>query len=83
MTKSSLHRRCLLARGPTALRPTIAYNMLRDCKIQPGDIVVDPLCGGGSVPIEVLFYLKIIILYKNDLPIFEYQKNSYILELVG
>ena len=26
--------------------------MLQLANIQPGDIVVDPMCGGGSIPIE-------------------------------
>jgi 23S rRNA G2445 N2-methylase RlmL len=26
--------------------------MLQLANIQPGEIVVDPMCGGGSIPIE-------------------------------
>ena len=26
----------------------------RLCEIQPGDVVCDPMAGGGSIPIEVL-----------------------------
>ena len=25
----------------------------RLCKLQPGDIICDPMCGGGSIPIQV------------------------------
>ncbi|XP_041350135.1 THUMP domain-containing protein 3-like [Gigantopelta aegis] len=52
LTKQSLHRRNLSSFGPTTLRPTIAYNMLRLCKIHPGDVVCDPMCGSGSIPIQ-------------------------------
>lgn len=55
LTKVSLHNRSLVQLGPTSLRPTIAYNMLRLAKIKAGEVVVDPLCGGGSIPIEVIF----------------------------
>lgn len=68
LTDSSLHRRCLQLRGPTALRPTIAYNMLRACKIQPGALVVDPLCGGGSIPIEVIKSSHLAVIYMNFFP---------------
>lgn len=52
LTKESLHHRNLSFFGPTSLRATIAHNMLRLCSIKPGDIVCDPMCGGGSIPIE-------------------------------
>lgn len=52
LTRESLHHRNLSYFGPTSLRATIAHNMLRLCSIKPGDIVCDPMCGGGSIPIE-------------------------------
>lgn len=52
LTPASLHHRHLVDFGPTTLRSTIAYNMLRLGRIQPGEVVCDPLCGGGSIPIE-------------------------------
>ncbi|KAG0434962.1 hypothetical protein HPB47_018761, partial [Ixodes persulcatus] len=52
LTRGSLHHRNLDQFGPTSLRCTIAYNMLRLCDLRPGDIVCDPMCGGGSIPIE-------------------------------
>lgn len=30
----------------------------RHCKIEPGDIVCDPLCGSGSIPLEVCLFSK-------------------------
>ncbi|XP_052779120.1 tRNA (guanine(6)-N2)-methyltransferase THUMP3-like [Mya arenaria] len=52
LTKESLHRRDITSFGPTTLRPTVANGMLRLCSIQSGDIVCDPMCGSGSIPIQ-------------------------------
>lgn len=52
LTKRSLHRRNISFFGPTTLRATVCHNLLRLADIQPGDIVLDPLAGGGSIPIE-------------------------------
>jgi len=30
------------------------------CKIMPGETVCDPMCGGGTIPIEVSFVLFLI-----------------------
>ena len=38
--------------GPTTLRATICASLLQLANIQPGDFVCDPMCGGGSIPIE-------------------------------
>ncbi|XP_022709539.1 THUMP domain-containing protein 3-like isoform X3 [Varroa jacobsoni] len=54
LTATSLHHRNLIDFGPTSLRSTIAYNMLRLCRIRPSEIICDPLCGGGSIPIEAV-----------------------------
>jgi 23S rRNA G2445 N2-methylase RlmL len=53
LTKESKHRRNINFFGPTTLRATICYNMLRLAQPQAGDVIIDPLCGGGSIPIEV------------------------------
>lgn len=53
LTKESMHRRNIAHFGPTTLRATHCYNILRLAQLRVGDIVVDPLCGGGSIPIEV------------------------------
>ncbi|XP_011298493.1 THUMP domain-containing protein 3 [Fopius arisanus] len=52
VTPESLHRRNIKYFGPTTLRATIAYNLLSLADPKPGDIIVDPMCGGGSIPIE-------------------------------
>ncbi|XP_060076883.1 tRNA (guanine(6)-N2)-methyltransferase THUMP3-like [Ylistrum balloti] len=53
LTRGSLHKRNIVSFGPTTLRSTIAYSMLRLCEIKPGDVVCDPMCGTGSIPIEL------------------------------
>jgi 23S rRNA G2445 N2-methylase RlmL len=53
LTKESKHHRNINFFGPTTLRATICYSMLRLAQPKAGDIVIDPLCGGGSIPIEV------------------------------
>ncbi|UYV63988.1 THUMPD3 [Cordylochernes scorpioides] len=52
LTKESLHRRNLHHFGPTSLRATICYSLLRLGKIKPGEVVCDPMCGGGSISLE-------------------------------
>lgn len=52
LNKKSNHFRNIKHFGPTTLRATVCYNMLRLCELKPGDIVIDPMCGGGSIPIE-------------------------------
>jgi 23S rRNA G2445 N2-methylase RlmL len=52
LTRESLHKRNLIAFGPTTLRSTICYNMLRLADIKPGDILCDPMCGSGALPLE-------------------------------
>ncbi|XP_056607430.1 THUMP domain-containing protein 3 [Triplophysa dalaica] len=52
LTEVSLHRRNITHFGPTTLRPTLAYGMLRLCKPQPSDVILDPMCGSGVIPLE-------------------------------
>ncbi|XP_076972790.1 LOW QUALITY PROTEIN: tRNA (guanine(6)-N(2))-methyltransferase THUMP3 [Tamandua tetradactyla] len=52
LTEESLHRRNITHFGPTTLRSTLAHGMLRLCAPQPTDIIVDPMCGTGAIPIE-------------------------------
>ncbi|OQR73522.1 THUMP domain-containing protein 3-like [Tropilaelaps mercedesae] len=67
LTATSLHHRNLVDFGPTSLRSTIAYNMLRLCRVRPGEVICDPLCGGGSIPIEAArnFPLNLILAADN------------------
>uniref|UniRef100_A0A673NJN9 THUMP domain-containing protein 3-like n=1 Tax=Sinocyclocheilus rhinocerous TaxID=307959 RepID=A0A673NJN9_9TELE len=52
LTVESLHRRNITHFGPTTLRSTLAYGMLRLCKPQVSDVIVDPMCGTGAIPLE-------------------------------
>lgn len=61
LTKESKHRRNINFFGPTTLRATICYNMLRLAQPKTGDIIIDPMCGGGSIPIEVQLLFLILV----------------------
>ncbi|XP_023333810.1 THUMP domain-containing protein 3 [Eurytemora carolleeae] len=52
LNNSSLFNRTLSHFGPTSLRPTICAAMVRLAKVKVGEIVLDPMCGGGSIPLE-------------------------------
>ena len=52
LTKDSLFKRNISHFGPTTLRATICSALLTMADVKPGDVVVDPMCGGGSIPIE-------------------------------
>ncbi|XP_014255840.1 THUMP domain-containing protein 3-like [Cimex lectularius] len=52
LTKESFHRRNITHFGRTSLRATMCYNLMRLADPAAGEIIVDPLCGGGSIPIE-------------------------------
>ncbi|KAM4612993.1 tRNA (guanine(6)-N(2))-methyltransferase THUMP3 isoform 1-T2 [Polymixia lowei] len=52
LTEESLHRRNITHFGPTTLRSTLCYGMLRLCKPQAADIILDPMCGTGAIPLE-------------------------------
>ena len=38
--------------GPNCLRPTICAGLVSLAGVKTGDIVLDPMCGGGSIPLE-------------------------------
>ncbi|XP_054156440.1 tRNA (guanine(6)-N2)-methyltransferase THUMP3-like [Oppia nitens] len=54
LTRESLHKRNLVVFGPTSLKSTVAFHMLWMANIQCGDLVCDPMCGSGAIPIECL-----------------------------
>lgn len=58
LTKDSLHKRGYrIFEHPAALKPTIAYSMIRLACLKEGDKLVDPMCGGGTIPIEAACYM--------------------------
>jgi 23S rRNA G2445 N2-methylase RlmL len=48
-----MHRRNIAHYGLTTLRSTVAFNMLQLVKPDVGDVIMDPMCGCGALPIEV------------------------------
>lgn len=74
LTESSMHRRNISHYGLTTLRSTVAFNMLQLVEPDIGDIIMDPMCGCGALPIEVIiisdysfelfFFFDYIILYQ-------------------
>ncbi|XP_053973565.1 tRNA (guanine(6)-N2)-methyltransferase THUMP3-like [Hylaeus volcanicus] len=69
VTHESKHRRNIMCFGPTTLRATVCYNLLRLAQPRPGDIIIDPMCGGGSIPIEAaLVYPQAYIIAGDNHP---------------
>ncbi|KAI9297086.1 hypothetical protein K502DRAFT_347378 [Neoconidiobolus thromboides FSU 785] len=52
LNNGSYLRRNRIESGRTSIKPTIAYCLSRYAGIKPGDIVLDPCCGVGTIPIE-------------------------------
>lgn len=52
LTNKSLFNRTMTHLGQVSLKPTISAALVRLAKAVPGDIVLDPMCGGGSIPLE-------------------------------
>jgi 23S rRNA G2445 N2-methylase RlmL len=69
----SLYNRNVVEFGPTTMRATIAFGMLQAAGIQPGWIVLDPLCGSGQIPIEV----RILTYSTFEVSVFSIVKGVY------
>ena len=39
-------------RPDSMLRPSTAHLMMLLANVQVGDLVIDPMCGGGTIPVE-------------------------------
>eukprot|EP00088_Acartia_fossae_P018880 TRINITY_DN20945_c0_g1_i6.p1 TRINITY_DN20945_c0_g1~~TRINITY_DN20945_c0_g1_i6.p1 ORF type:complete len:397 (+),score=62.27 TRINITY_DN20945_c0_g1_i6:43-1233(+) len=52
LTNKALFNRTLSHLGFLCLKPTVCACLVRFAKIEPGDVVLDPMCGGGSIPLE-------------------------------
>ncbi|MGB9805176.1 MAG: THUMP domain-containing protein [Thermoproteota archaeon] len=56
LTKESLHKRGYrIFNHPAALKPVLAYAMVRLADVEEGETLVDPMCGGGTIPIEAAY----------------------------
>jgi len=53
LTRESLHKRFERPfNHPAAIKAPLAYGMLRIAGVREGDVLLDPFCGGGTIPIE-------------------------------
>ena len=52
LTNVSLYQRTVTQFGPCTLRPTICAGLVMYADLQPGDVVLDPMCGGGTISLE-------------------------------
>ncbi len=51
---------------PAALKPTLAYAMIRLSGMNDGETLLDPMCGGGTIPIEAAYIFESSTLYCSD-----------------
>jgi len=55
----SLHKRSYkIFNHPRSLRGTIAYSMVRMAEVDNKEVLVDPFCGAGEIPIEAALFLS-------------------------
>merc|ERR1711965_751689 len=52
LTTESQASRNVTHLGPTTLKANICYCMLKLADIQPGDVILGPMCGSGSLNLE-------------------------------
>uniref|UniRef100_A0A158QLF5 UPF0020 domain-containing protein n=1 Tax=Haemonchus placei TaxID=6290 RepID=A0A158QLF5_HAEPC len=52
LNRESLFKRNVCSFGPTTMRSTMCYCLVALAQPKPGDVVLDPMCGGGSIPLE-------------------------------
>jgi tRNA G10 N-methylase Trm11 len=53
LNADSLFKRQIVAFGPTTLRSTVSAGLCRLAGVRTGDVLLDPMAGSGSIPIEV------------------------------
>jgi 23S rRNA G2445 N2-methylase RlmL len=56
--RSMRHRAYKMEHIPASLRPTVAAAMVRLAKVKPGQVIVDPLCGAGTLLAELLEFAR-------------------------
>ncbi|CAG0915885.1 unnamed protein product [Notodromas monacha] len=52
LNDESMYQRNVVEFGPTTMRATIAFGLVKAGRVSVGDLVLDPLCGSGAIPIE-------------------------------
>jgi tRNA G10 N-methylase Trm11 len=52
------HRKYKLEHLPASLRPTVAAAMVHLADIKPGEVVLDPMCGAGTILAEALAWAR-------------------------
>lgn len=57
--KSMRHRVYKVEHQPASLRPTIAASMVRLAGAAPGDVMLDPMCGAGTIMAEQIELSKL------------------------
>ena len=69
LTKESLHKRFKrVFNHPAAIKAPLAYAMLKLAEIKENETLLDPFCGGGTIPIEAaLIYDKKIKILGSDI----------------
>ena len=67
LTRESLHKRGYrIFEHPAALKPTLAYGMLRISDLRKRDSLLDPMCGGATIPIEAALSIKPRKIFASD-----------------
>jgi len=68
LTKDSLHKRFKrVFNHPAAIKAPLAFAMLKLANIKENEILLDPFCGGATIPIEAaLVYDKKIKIFASD-----------------
>ena len=70
----SLHRRGYrVYQHPASLKTTIAYSLLRIADWRFEESLIDPMCGGGTIPIEAALYAR-------NIPPGRFRKMEYAFE---
>ncbi|MEM1535053.1 MAG: THUMP domain-containing protein [Candidatus Pacearchaeota archaeon] len=75
LTKESLYKRFKLPFvHPAAIKSTIAYGLIRIADVKEGEVVLDPMCGGGTI------LLELADIFKNKIKIFGSDINEKFVE---
>jgi 23S rRNA G2445 N2-methylase RlmL len=61
-----LHTRYFVLNHPAAIKPSIAYAMVKLADVRPGMTVLDPMCGGGTILIETALAVDGVKIYGFD-----------------